>query len=148
MDTHVSFLETNCSVNASHQPNPGVPDGHGRLPANVDAVGSWCCTTKFSVSEWRWNFSQLLQMKQVKRSKWTSFSTSLYLPHSSQLTRLYLQNIEGISSSFLSTSRFGGDRPLLSPKSPPMILGTPGCEHRNCCRRRHVTNWRLKSLSK
>ena len=40
MDTRVSFLETNCSVNASHQPNPRVPDGHGRLPANVDAVGS------------------------------------------------------------------------------------------------------------
>jgi len=34
MDTRVSFLETNCSINASTPtkcPNPGVADGHGRL---------------------------------------------------------------------------------------------------------------------
>ena len=42
MDTHVSFLETNCSINAFNQPKLGVPDGHGRvgrLSENLDAVG-------------------------------------------------------------------------------------------------------------
>jgi len=42
MDTHVSFLETNCYINAFNQPKPGVPDGHGRvgrLSENLDAVG-------------------------------------------------------------------------------------------------------------
>jgi len=40
MDMHVSFIEKIALSMHSHQPNPGVPDGHGRLPENVDAVGS------------------------------------------------------------------------------------------------------------
>jgi len=82
LETHVSFLEIALSTH-SRQPNPGLPDGPGRLPENLEAVGSWRCRAKFSVCEERWNFFQILQTKQVNN----------------QSTCLCLQNIGDISSS-------------------------------------------------
>jgi len=66
MNMRVSVLKNAlCSFTLT---NPWVPDGHGRLLENWDAVGSWCCAARFSVCEGRcWNFAKLLQTKQVKQ---------------------------------------------------------------------------------